>query len=97
MLPELPSGPAQRSRGESLLRRLTIWAGLGVMVATGAAGAAVAHAIPGRTAAPTVASASGTASVGRGSATGTSASAGVGQGTAAAPSAATPAVTSGGS
>ncbi|HUY53631.1 MAG TPA: hypothetical protein VMV23_00540 [Candidatus Nanopelagicaceae bacterium] len=97
MLPELPSGPAQRSRGESLLRRLSIWAGLGAMVATGAAGAAVANALPGRTATPTVANASGTSSSGGGSIPVNPASSGVGQGTAPAPSAATPVVTSGGS
>jgi hypothetical protein len=99
MRPELPSGPVQRSRGESLLRRLTMWAGLGAMVATGAAAAVVANVTPGRSTGPTAANTSGPIIAGPGTSVGNppSSGAGIGQGTAPAPSAATPAVTSGGS
>jgi hypothetical protein len=95
MASENPSPSALRSRGESRLRRLTIWAGLGAMVATGAAAAGVAHAIPGRSSASTVSGATAPSGSLPGNSAGSGA--GVSPGTAPAPSAATPAVTSGGS
>ncbi|HVD04344.1 MAG TPA: hypothetical protein VNF75_09495 [Candidatus Dormibacteraeota bacterium] len=87
----------RRLHGEALLRRATVWAGLGVMVATGAAAAAVAHALPGKTAAtaaPVTSSSSGVGLAPGGSLPG---NAGGTSGTAPAPANSAPVVTSGGS
>lgn len=88
--------PETRSRGQSLQRRVTVWMGLGAMVATGAAAAAVANSIPGRPlgSSPAASSASAAPSTAGSSSVG---GAGAVAAPTPAPAGSVPAVTSGGS
>ncbi|MHB1522476.1 MAG: hypothetical protein ACYCS9_02895 [Candidatus Dormibacteria bacterium] len=95
-----PFTQRERTRGESLVRRATVWLTLAAMAGTAAVAAAVANAMPGRSthvtssAASTPVSGSSAGGAASGSPSGGATSGG---GVAPAPATAPPAVTSGGS
>jgi hypothetical protein len=91
MMMRSPDPIERRRAGQATLRRLTTWIGMGAVVLSGVVAAAVAHSLPGRTAAATATSTSGS-----GAAQIPSTGSG-GQGTAPAPVAPVPAAVSGGS
>ncbi len=94
-----PFSQRERTRGEALVRRATVWLTLAAVAGTAAVAAAVANAIPGRSAHGTGAAAAAPAS---GSSSGGAASSSASGGTTSggvvpAPATAPPVVTSGGS
>lgn len=94
-----PFSQRERTRGESLVRRATVWLTLAAMAGTAAVAAAVANAIPGRSSHDTGAAASAPASgsSGGGAASSSGSGGSASGGVAPAPATAPPVVTSGGS